>query len=305
MSTSATAGSAVNPNQPVVNLGNLYVNGMNLTYLTATTMTVGAGQCRDSTDSVDIIMGGNQYSSTSNPGGEQGLNNPVTASSAVTINTALTGAGGVDIGGGTLITASRMYAVFAIADSRGFNAGSAMLVLEPLTATSTVSTSAVPSMPLGYDCYRYIGSVSMDSSKNIRAFQQTGSGLARTMWYDSGTLDATHIGLAIPSSATAASQTLATIGVLSTIVPQKAIEVMVYGSLVANAAGDSLLLTPKGFVGPATGFRTNASGTVVGQVMRVPCNFNAGTPNIVEIDYATSSATATVAFTLPGYVDQL
>ncbi len=305
MSTSLIAGSAVNPQAPIANLGNLYCNGMVLTFLTATTMTVGVGQCRDSSDTVDIIMGGNQYSSASNPGGEQGSPNPVAASAAVTINTALTGVGGVDVGGGTAIVASRMYAVFAIADSRGFNNGSAILVLEPLTATSTASSAAVPSMPLGYDCYRYIGSVSMDVSKNIRAFMQTGAGLARTMWYDSGTLDATHIGLAIPSSATAASQVLATIGVLSTIVPQKAIEVMVYGSLVANAAGDSLLLTPKGFTAAATGFRTNASGTVVGQVMRVPANFNAGTPNIIEIDYATSSATATVAFTLPGYIDQL
>lgn len=305
MSTSLTAGSAVNPQAPIVNLGNLYCNGMGLTYLTATTMTVGVGQCRDSTDTVDIIMGGNQYSSTSNPGGEQGSLNPISASVAVTINTALTGIGGVDVGGGTAIVATRVYGVYAIGDSRGFNSGSAMLVLQPLTATATASAVAVPSMPMGYDCYRYIGAVAMDGSKNLRAFMQTGAGLARTVWYDSGTLDATHIGLAIPSSATAASQTLATIGVLSTIVPQKAIEVMIYGSLVANAAGDSLLLTPKGFVGPATGFRTNASGTVVGQVMRVPCALNAGTPNIVEIDYATSSATATVAFTLPGYIDQL
>ncbi len=305
MATSGVAGDAVNPASPIANIGTLYVNGMVLTYLTATTMTVGAGQCRDSTDTVDIIMGGNQYVSSTNVSGAQGLNSPVSASSAVTINTALTGAGGVDLGGGTAITASRMYAVFAIGDSRGYNSGSALLTLEPLTATSTASSAAVPSLPAGYDVYRYIGSVAMNSSRQIVAFMQTGSGLTRTMWYDSGTLDATHIGLAIPSSATAASQTLATIGVLSTIVPQKAIEVMIYGSLVANAAGDSLLLTPKGFTAAATGFRTNASGTVVGQVMRVPCNFNAGTPNIVEIDYATSSATATVAFTLPGYIDQL
>ncbi len=297
MSTSGAG--LLNPLTPVANLGNLYCNGCALTYLTATTMTVGAGQCRDSTDTTDLIVGATQYV---NSVAESGSN---ATSVAVTINTALTGAGGVDLGGGTAITASRMYAVFVIGDSRGFGAASALLSLEPLTATSTASSAAVPSLPAGYDCYRYVGSVAMDSSRHIVAFMQTGAGLTRTIWYDSGTLDATHIGLAIPSSATAASQTLATIGVLSTIVPQKAIEVMIYGSLVANAAGDSLLLTPKGFTAAATGFRTNASGTVVGEVMRVPCNFNAATPNIVEIDYATSSATATVAFTLPGYVDQL
>lgn len=300
MATSLTSGSKVTPNSPVVNLGNLYVNGMTLAYGSTTTMTVGAGQCRDSTDTVDIIMGGQQYSSSSNPGGEQGLNNAVTISAAVTINTALTGAGGVDTGGGTAITASTLYAVYAIGDSRGFNNGSALLSLR-----FPYSTIAYPSMPLGYDCYRYIGAVYMDSTKHIQPFQQTGAGLLRPMWYDSGTLDSTHVGLPIPGNVTTASQTLATIGVLTTIVPQKAVEVMVYGSLVANAAGDSLMLTPKGFVGPVACLRTNASGTVVGEVMRVPCAFNGGSPNIVEVDYATSSATATVAFTLPGYVDQL
>lgn len=305
MATSATAGSAVNPQTPIANVGIRYINGCRLGYLTATTMAVTAGICRDSTDTVDIVMGGNQYSSATNVAGEQGLNNPVSASALVTINTANTGAGGVDLGGGTAITASRIYAVFAIGDSRGFNAGSALLSLAPLTATSTASALPAPHLPLGYDVYRYIGSVAMNSSKQIIAFQQTGSQTFRSMWYDSGTLDTTHVGLAIPSSATAASQTLATIGVLSTIVPQTALEVMIYASLVANAAGDALFLTPKGFVGPATSFRTNASGTVVGEVMRVPANFNSGTPNIIEIDYATSSATATVAFTLPGYIDQL
>ncbi len=297
MSTSGSG--ALLPSPMIVNQGNTYVSGMGLTYLTATTMTVAAGQARDSSNTMDILMG-TSFVSGSGAGGTASLSN----SAAVTINTALTGAGGVDVGGGTAIVASRMYAVFAIGDSRGFNAGSAMLTLEPLTATSTASTAAVPSLPLGYDSYRYIGSVSMDGSKNLRAFLQTGSSLNRTVWYDSGTLGATTTGVVIPSSATAASQTLATIGVLSTLVPQKSIEVMIYAGLVANAAADSLLLTPKGFTAAVTGFSAPAASTMR-SLLRVPANFNAGTPNIVEIDYATSSATATVSFTCCGYIDQL
>lgn len=285
--TTSSSGQLI-PNSPIVNLGNLYVNGMALTYVGTTSFTVGAGQCRDASDTTDIIMGGNLYSSTSNPGGAQGTNNPVTGSSAVTVTITASGAGGLDAG---TIAASTMYNVFAIGDSRNFNSGSAL-----------ISLSTTPSLPLGYDCYRYVGAVSIDGSSHVRPFKQTGAGLTRTTWYDSGTLDATHIGLAIPSSATAASQTYASIGVLTTLMPAKAIECMIYASLVANAAGDSLFLGPYGATGPYTGFRTNASGTVVGEVMRVPAALHTGVP---EIDYATSSATATVAFTFPGYVDQL
>ena len=79
---------------------------------------------------------------------------------------------------------------------------------------------------------------------------------------------------------------------------------MVYAGLVANAAADSLWLTPKGFTAAVTGFTAVAASTQK-MLLRVPAAFNGGSPNIVEVDYATSSATATVSFTLPGYIDQL
>lgn len=307
MATSATAGSAVNPQVPVANLGNLYCNGMSLTWLTTTTMTVGIGQCRDSTDTVDIIMGGNQYASTSNPAGEQGLNNPVSASSVVTINTALTGAGGVDLGGGTAITASRIYAVFAIGDSRGFNAGSALLSLAPLTTTATASAAPAPSLPLGYDVYRYIGSVAMDGSKNLRQFVQTGAGLLRKMYYDVPT--------APGSAATGGTSTLTTIGVLSALVPQRQLDVLVNASITASgvggAIGDALVLAP--FGASASGIYDEMSAISTSEpnieTLVCPCALNGGTPNIVEVDYATSGGAAgvgdVVAFKIQGYIDQL
>ncbi len=298
------------PNVPVVNLGNLYISGLRMTYATATTFTVAQGQARDSMNIDDIVLA------------LPPLNNGTPVTTAFTLNGAVSGAGGLDTG---VLLASKLYYVYVISSSQNSKINlppspQESLAVPPFTtpdptapvvqggyyvqANVLISLSATaPLLPYNFDSFRRIGAVSTDSSVHFVAFQQTGYGQNRTMWYDSGTLDATHIGLAIPSSATAASQTLATIGVLTTLIPQTALEVMIYGSLVANAAGDSLLLTPKGFVGPATGFRTNASGTVVGQVMRVPGNFNS-TP-LIEIDYATSSATATVAFTLPGYVDQL
>ncbi len=284
-----TSGSgSLNPLGPVVNQGNPYINGMRLTWVSTTTFTVGAGQVRDSSNTTDILMGTTLFPATGSGG-----TNSLSTSAAVTITTTVSGVGGLDVG---TITASKLYSVFAIGDSRGFNAGSAVFSLAVPTAG--------PHLPLGYDSWRYIGSVAVDSGSHFIPFLQTGAQALRSMWYDSGTLDGTHVGLAIPSSATAASQTLATIGVLTTIVPQTVLEVMVYAGLIANAAADSLWLTPKGFTAAVTGFASPAASTMK-SLLRVPAAFNGGTPNIVEIDYATSSATATVSFTCPGYVDQL
>ena len=259
---------------------------MRLTYVSTTTFTVGAGQVRDSSNSTDILMGATLF-----PASGAGGTILKSGSAAVTVSISLNGAGGLDVG---TIAANKLYSVFAIGDSRGFNSGSAVISL-------AVPTTG-PSLPLGYDSWRYIGSVQINNSTNVTIFKQTGAQALRTMWYDSGTLDGTHVGLAIPSSATAASQTLATIGVLTTIVSQTILEVMIYAGLIANAAADSLWLTPKGFVAAATGFASPAASTMK-SLLRVPAAFNS-TP-VVEIDYATSTATATVSFTCPGYVDQL
>jgi len=191
--TTSSSGSIL-PGSPMVNLGNLYVRGAGLIFLTGTTLTVSAGQVRDSTDANDILVGGNLYS------------NPRVAASDVTVNTALTGALGVDVGGGAAIVASTMYAVYVIGDSRGFNSGSAVL-----SASFTL-----PSLPLGYDMYRYVGSVSMDGAKAVRKFSQTGAALDRTMWYDPGT-GPTTLGVVIPSSRTTASTAFVSAGTLTTL----------------------------------------------------------------------------------------
>ncbi len=284
MSTSGSG--SLNPLAPVVNQGSTYITGMRLTYVSTTSFTVGAGQARDSSNSTDILMGATLFPATG-----AGGTNSQSGSAAVTVSISRQGAGGIDVG---TIAANKIYSVFAIGDSRGFSTGSAVV--------SLASPTTGPALPLNYDSWRYVGSVQINNSSNVTIFKQTGAQAIRTMWYDSGTLDGTHVGLAMANSATTASQTLAKIGDLVTVVPQTALEVMVYAGLVANAAADSLWLTPYGFVAAAAGFAAPAASTMK-QVVRVPCAFNA-TP-LVEIDYATSSATATVSFTIPGYVDQL
>lgn len=137
-----------NPNVPIVNAGLLYVNGLQLAYATATTMTVAAGAARDSSNVDDIVLG-----------------------ASATINGGLVGANGVDI---AVLAASSFYAVYVIGDSKSYQATAGLLSL----------SATAPSLPAGYDMFRRIGYILTDSSKNILKFWQFGTGQSRKMWYD-------------------------------------------------------------------------------------------------------------------------
>lgn len=135
-------------NYPIVNEGLKYVNGLKLSYLSATTFTVAQGQCRDSTNVNDIVL-----------------------SSDVTINAATNGVGGLDQG---TFAANSIYAVFVIGDSSKNNPVSAL-----------ISTSATdPILPFGYDMVRRIGWIATNGDTHIWPFFQTGSGSTRRMSYD-------------------------------------------------------------------------------------------------------------------------
>lgn len=132
---------------PVVNEGLLYINGLNLSYATTTTMTVGTGQCRNSSDVVDINV-----------------------DAALTINTASSGVNGLDQGS---IANNTLYAVFVVADSS-----------EKLPVCAMLSTSATaPVLPYGYDAIRRLGWVRTNGSAQILDFTQRGAGALRNMYY--------------------------------------------------------------------------------------------------------------------------
>jgi hypothetical protein len=95
--------------QPVINLGNKYVNGCLGAWASTTTRTVAAGQLRDDTDTFDIVVAA-----------------PLTVSSAVS------GAGGLDTG---TIANNTVYAVFVIFDPTG--------AVPPALLLSTSFTSPV------------------------------------------------------------------------------------------------------------------------------------------------------------------
>lgn len=139
---------ALKPNVPIVNAGYLDIQGMQLTFITTTTIRVFAGVCRDSTNTNDITL-----------------------DNSVVLNTATAGlVNGLDTG---TLAASTMYAVFAIGDSTEY---------QPSGSLMSLSNNA-PLLPAGYDMFRYIGSIRTTAGSVIGDFTQTGQGVDREMYY--------------------------------------------------------------------------------------------------------------------------
>jgi|WetSurMetagenome_2_1015567.scaffolds.fasta_scaffold32677_1 hypothetical protein len=135
------------PTIPMVNLGNLYIQKLQLTNTSTTVTAIAAGQARNSTNINDIVV-----------------------SAALAVSTAVNGANGLDTG---TVANSTFYSVFVVGDSTGYNASCG---LYSLSATA-------PTLPAGYDMFRRIGYVLTDGSAHILPFLQRGNGLDREMWY--------------------------------------------------------------------------------------------------------------------------
>lgn len=114
----------------------LFLEGLELADTSATTITVQSGNCRSSTDDLNI-------------------KNASTLTAVITTS----GAGGLDTGAEA---ASTWYAVHIIADS---NEVSLTDVLLSLSATA-------PTQPTGYDRFRFLGWVFNDSSSDLLSFTQ-------------------------------------------------------------------------------------------------------------------------------------
>jgi hypothetical protein len=132
----------------------IQISGLQLSYGSATTVFVAEGQCRDSTDQIDIFL-----------------------NAGVTINLAVNGINGLDTG---TVTDSETYYVFVLADFAEFNT--------PVCIASLSSTA--PVMPAGnvngntYAALRLIGTFQTSSGGAVVKFYQTGNANQRTVVYD-------------------------------------------------------------------------------------------------------------------------
>lgn len=193
-------------NTPIVNQSTLYVSDLEITWASNTTLTIAPGAARDSTNTVDIVVGNYLQSNAAN----------------ITLNAATNGANGLDTGS---LANSTWYAVHAIGSS--LNAS--------VNATLLSTSATAPILPSGYDCFRRIGWVRTDGSAHLLKVYIEGNAKTRTYRYD-----------VVQSAKTSGGNSAYTALSLSSFMPSTSTEVYLQYNLIANTAGNSFNLRPTG-----------------------------------------------------------
>jgi len=137
-------------NNPIYSLPRLYIQGLKLSVYSTTILAVAPGAARDANNVIDIMVGFPNLQGSVVPAPQFQNFSP-----AILINSAVNGVNGLDTG---TIAASTQYAVYLIADSRGYNNVGAVLSL---------TSNAYPILPSGYDSYRLIGFIETDGSSHF------------------------------------------------------------------------------------------------------------------------------------------
>ena len=137
-------------NDTILRLPYLYINGLQISYASTTVLGIAPGAARDSTNSIDMVVGLQNYFGNDNPASLFLNYQP-----GLFVNSAVNGANGLDTG---TIAASTEYAVYLIGDSRNYNNTAAVLSL---------TSQLAPVLPRGYDSYRLIGFTATNSSSNF------------------------------------------------------------------------------------------------------------------------------------------
>lgn len=136
---------------PIQNLPFKYVTDLPVAYATATTLTLGLGQARDSTNTYDIKV-----------------------DAALTLNTAVSGAGGLDTGA---IANNTTYGVYVLFDPSGALVTSCLL-------SASLTAPLMPSVNnTQYGAFRLVDFVQTNGSAQILPFINTGKNSERFKQY--------------------------------------------------------------------------------------------------------------------------
>lgn len=240
---------------PIVNAGLKYVNGLDLAHVDDANLTMAAGAARDSGNINDIIL-----------------------DAAVTINGAAVGANGVDV---AALEASKLYAVYVIGDSTGYNDAAGLLSLD----------TDQPSLPAGYDMYRRVGWVRTDGSADLLVWWQFGNGQERMYYYDIG----------ISELSGGNSTTFAAID-LATSVPPIATEVLFDALFTPDGATEIAEFLPFGS-SATNGIVTFGYGVAGAQrgMVTVPCRLDSAVP---KVQYKVATGDTLTLLTI-GFKDYL
>lgn len=255
--------------QPIYNLPILYKQGGKISYATTTTLSISACLVRSSTDDLDINVG--DYF------GDQ---------DATVVNGAVNGLNGLDTGS---LAASSVYAVFAIADSAGYNESGYLL---SLSQTAPVMPNGT--FPSGYNVMRRIGWAITNGSSQFSKIYVSGTGNTMRYTYD--------VPVAVLSSGTSATQAAVT---LSAVVPAvEGIPVDLGCDFVSDAAGKKATLCTSGGTIASSRFILNAQVATVHVIQDyiIPAALISSAP---KVDYIISAATSSLSLYVNGFIDLL
>jgi hypothetical protein len=260
-------------NEAVYALPHLYVQGLQLSAASTTVMSVAPGAARDSTNSIDMVVGLQNYFGIDNPAAQFLNYQP-----GLLINSAVNGANGLDTG---TIAASTQYAVYLIDDSRNYNNTAAVISL-----TSNIA----PLLPSGYDSYRLIGFWETDGSSHWVYATHKPQNIAGLQVY----FNVPAISVLSGGNATTftAIDLTASSAVPTTTLPNVIVTLLV--TFTPAAVGDVVQFRPTG--SSATGGLPTITGLVAGiaqsQYIQVIAGVGSSKP---EIDYLVTSSSDAVS----------
>lgn len=198
---------------PIVNDPMLYINNMQVSRASATTLSIAAGMCRDKNNIIDMNLG--NYLDM----GDQSLSE----NSATTLNAAVVGANGIDVGA---LANSTWYYVHVIGDS------SAKKPVATLLSTSRTA----PTLPQGYDSFRWIDVQRTDGSAQFLLSYNYGNGSYRRKQWDAA--------IAVLTNGTATSLTAVSLD--AAVPPIDSLPVNLRVEFTPNVAADYVAFAPFG-----------------------------------------------------------
>lgn len=254
--------------QPIYNLPIRYKQGGNITWASNTTLTISPVLTRSVADDLDINVG-DYFGTPTN----------------TTLDAAVVGLNGIDTG---TLGASKVYAVYAIADQAGYNPSGYIISLS--TSAPQMPNGVFPS---GYNTYVRVGWAVTDSSSHFMVLKLSGQGTTVEYSFDSP--------VSVLSAGTSATQAAVD---LSAVVPAiDGISVNLGCNLVGNAAGDTAKLCfSGGTIANSKNIITAQRAGSITQNMEVPAALVSSLP---KVDYILSTASANLTLSVNGFTERL
>ncbi len=200
------------------------MSGLQLSWVSATSLLVADGECSDSTNSYDIVVNTNGVGTT-------------LSGSSVGLNALDTGT----------IAASTMYYIYAVGDPSGFNIPGFVI-----SASSTGPVMPKGLNPSNYSLSRLVGFALTNGSANFLAFYMTGSASQRFYQYD------VPVAVVVPSSGTSTTFVAVDLSVAVPLVNFGRSQLQY--NWTNNAVTDILSLQPAGGTGTAWVTKGQAAG---------------------------------------------